>query len=997
MNARKSSLFKKPPFPAVMRSIWLLQFAFFLSLFVSIQGWATGGGNHALLVTPPSSVLGQLHTNIKSGPEVVRSRLVTIDFGPLVALDNSAANNQVLLQLDLFEDISVTAVVTQTKSASRESVSWIGYLEDDPESQVTLVKSNDILQGNITSQEGMYQIRYVTRIISGTVIHAVRQIDPSQFPPEHPPGFESGVLHSDEFLPEHPLDFEYGVQQGDVAGDDGSVIDVMVVYTPAARSAVGGTAAMNTLVDLAVTESNSGYSNSGISTTLNLVHKVEVSYTESGNFSIDLNRLEGKTDGYMDNVHTLRDTYKADMVGLLIDDSTYCGLASTIMATESQAFQVTHYDCATGYYSFAHEFGHLQGARHDWRVDPTDNSPFTYNHGYVKADQGWRTIMAYNDPACSSGYCTRLKYWSNPDVSYGAYPMGVPEGSYHAADNRKTINNTAYTVANFRISGGTPSMTSPTPGSTLSGATETFSWSDNGASVSEYWLYIGTTGVGSKDILDSSQGTSTSATVSGLPTDGSTVYVRFWYKISGSWLSQDYTYTAFAGGGTPGITSPTPGSTLSGATETFTWSDNGASVSKYWLYIGSSVGASDIHNSGDLGTATSTSVSGLPTDGSTVYVRLWYQISGSWLFQDYTYTAFTAGGTPGITSPTPGSTLSGATETFTWSDNGASVSKYWLYIGSSVGGKDIHDSGDLGTATSTSVSGLPTDGSTVYVRFWYYIGVFPILAEGEEVQPSVPVGSWYYIDYTYTAASSISGFNSQFNGDASGWFRLGATAPWSIQSNAWYYTEGVADEFASTYYGSYSDSNTMYGDFSYEARFWRSGCSTCSNGLMFRGNPSPSGSGYRWDHGYGFYYSMDGDFAIFKYTGGSATTLLTWTASTAINQGSAWNTLKVEAFGTTIDFYINGTHVATLISASYTNGKAGLIMYRDSSSSGNGLWVDWATLVSSGASSDDYEHPTGEVKIIDEAAAVSQGNADTGVGEQPKSINSTNSGEVEAQ
>ena len=299
-------------------------------------------------------------------------------------------------------------------------------------------------------------------------------------------------------------------QEGDVAGDNGSVIDVMAVYTPAARSAAGGTAAMNALVDLAVTESNQGYSNSGISPTMNLVHKAEVSYTESGSFSTDLARLEGKTDGYMDNVHTLRDTYCADMVGLLINNSSACGLASAIMANESEAFQVTHWDCATGYYSFAHEFGHLQGARHDWAADPTNNSPFTYNHGYVNPSLGWRTVMAYNNSACIGGYCDRLLYWSNPDITYGGVPLGVPEGTYHAADNRKTINNTAYTVANFRTGcGATPSMTSPTPGSTLSGSSQTFYWSANGASVSEWWLYVGTS-TGAYNIYDSgSLGTAT--------------------------------------------------------------------------------------------------------------------------------------------------------------------------------------------------------------------------------------------------------------------------------------------------------------------------------------------------------------------------------------------------------------------------------------------------------------------------------------------------------
>jgi hypothetical protein len=68
--------------------------------------------------------------------------------------------------------------------------------------------------------------------------------------------------------------------------------------------------------------------------------------------------------------------------------------------------------------------------------------------------------MAYNN-GCSPTNCTRLPYWSNPDVTYNGAVMGVPEGSFQAADNRKTLNNTAFTVANFRDSGGSPPATGP--------------------------------------------------------------------------------------------------------------------------------------------------------------------------------------------------------------------------------------------------------------------------------------------------------------------------------------------------------------------------------------------------------------------------------------------------------------------------------------------------------------------------------------------------------
>lgn len=371
---------------------------------------------------------------------------MTIDPGPLAQpakrLPHGKAR-QVHLDLELFDGLMVVAEVTQTRSASPGIVSWTGHLADEPDSQVTLAIKSRILQGNIRSRHGMFQIRYVADE-NGDAIHALREIDPRNLPPEHPPGFESGAMQAGGFASL--------AQQDAMLADDGSVIDVMAVYTPAARSAVGGVAAMEALIALAVTETNQGYSNSGVQTAVRLVHQEEVSYTESGSFSTDVSRLRNTSDGHMDNVHALRDAHDADLVGLLIDDDAYCGIAYAIMATAADAFQVTAHACATGYYSFAHEFGHLQGARHDWRVDGTNNSPFTYNHGYVKADESWRTIMAYNDLACVGGYCTRLQYWSNPDIDYNGDPMGVPEGSPQAADNRKTLNNTAATIANFRAS-----------------------------------------------------------------------------------------------------------------------------------------------------------------------------------------------------------------------------------------------------------------------------------------------------------------------------------------------------------------------------------------------------------------------------------------------------------------------------------------------------------------------------------------------------------------
>jgi hypothetical protein len=71
----------------------------------------------------------------------------------------------------------------------------------------------------------------------------------------------------------------------------------------------------------------------------------------------------------------------------------------------------------------------------------------------------------------------------------------------------------------------------------------TFAWT-GGAGPAAYQLWLGTTGVGSKNLYDSGSTTGTTETVSGLPTTGGTVYARLWWEISGVWQHADYTYTA---------------------------------------------------------------------------------------------------------------------------------------------------------------------------------------------------------------------------------------------------------------------------------------------------------------------------------------------------------------------------------------------------------------------------------------------------------------------
>ena len=321
-------------------------------------------------------------------------------------------------------------------------------------------------------------------------------------------------------------------------------------------------------------------------------------------------------------------------------------------------------------------------------------------------------------------------------------------------------------------------MESPAPGTTLPGNSATFTWYPSNAAQA-YWIDIGSTQLGNNYYQSGSLPTTTlSQTVNSLPTDGSTVYVTLWTEINGQWMYNQYTYTAFNSGSSKGvITSPAPSSTLTGSSQLFSWTA-GSGATAYWIDAGSTQGGNQYFQSGNIGNVTSYTVTGLPTNGSTVYITLWSLVGGQWVNNQYTYTAFSQSGSQGVlTTPTPGSQFTGTTVTFDWTA-GAGASAYWLDLGSSVGGNQYYQSGNLGNVTTVTVNGLPSDGSTVYATLWSLVG-----------------GQWLPNSYTYTAynggagkavmtspqpGSTINGYSATFQWTAGSatnyWLDIGSSA-----------------------------------------------------------------------------------------------------------------------------------------------------------------------------------------------------------------------------
>jgi uncharacterized protein YkwD len=91
-------------------------------------------------------------------------------------------------------------------------------------------------------------------------------------------------------------------------------------------------------------------------------------------------------------------------------------------------------------------------------------------------------------------------------------------------------------------------------------------------------------------------------------------------------------------GGPASMTSPANGSQFSSSSVTFRWTDPTRAES-YWLQVGYSVGGGAIYSRQFDGSVNMAYVTGLPTDGRNIYVRLFTYVDGAWVFKDYVYKA----------------------------------------------------------------------------------------------------------------------------------------------------------------------------------------------------------------------------------------------------------------------------------------------------------------------------------------------------------------------
>ncbi|MBL1266030.1 reprolysin-like metallopeptidase, partial [Methylomicrobium sp. RS1] len=382
------------------------------------------------------------------------------------------------LTLNLFDDVIVTAVRDRVIDKVKGSTTWIGHVEGEDDSEVFLTVRGNTMSGNVQIGDKTYEIEP-----KGNNQYDVTQVNPDNNP-----------KHSHSKRPEDFLAAGGQINTTATATSSspttsaataGTVIDLLVAYTPKALNNAGGQAGIEAKITNAVAMANQAYLNSHIDMQLNLVGMAQTNYVETGNMSTSLTDLTGTSDGKMDEIHSLRNQVGADQVALVTADTNYCGIAyimssgwvSTSFAP--YAFSVVHDDSRYACLSdntLAHELGHNQGDEHNIEDAAAAGGAYSYSYGYRLCQTGgFRTVMSYS---CTGG--TRVSYFSNPNVTL---TTGEVTGTA-AANNALSMSNTKAIVAAFRTSSTTTTPTVPAaPGSLAAAARSSsqivLSWADN--------------------------------------------------------------------------------------------------------------------------------------------------------------------------------------------------------------------------------------------------------------------------------------------------------------------------------------------------------------------------------------------------------------------------------------------------------------------------------------------------------------------------------------
>ena len=247
---------------------------------------------------------------------------------------------------------------------------------------------------------------------------------------------------------------------------DPATVDLLYVYTPAAELWAAnntGQTDIHDLITISLQKANTVMQNSGTGITYNIAYKHLTNYVEDDS-SIDLDRITNTNDGYMDEVHDLRNAFYADVI-VFIPEVTFTGGVAWLLSNENgfaqdnYAVALSRVQQSSWTYTVVHEVGHNMGCGHhaEQNVQPGPGL-HSYSSGWRGTISGRKecTVMTYESGSYfDDGQAhVRIPYFSSPDLQV----EGVTIGSA-TENNALTLKKTKTAVAAYRTPPTTPTLT----------------------------------------------------------------------------------------------------------------------------------------------------------------------------------------------------------------------------------------------------------------------------------------------------------------------------------------------------------------------------------------------------------------------------------------------------------------------------------------------------------------------------------------------------------
>jgi hypothetical protein len=369
----------------------------------------------------------------------------TVEINPALGQSNGVGLGD-RLWMTPFADRSYLAVVDRVEMDVNGVLAVRGRVEGWDYSYVLLSSRGGQTLGSLSIPE--QGLDFDIRPVMDTGEHLVLEVDSRNrdFLEDAPP-LESPAEESDDLL-----GFQSPAASSAQSLSAEARLDVMVVYTPAARDWAASRGGIDFIISQDMQHDILAMQNSGLDIAARLVHSELVNYTESGDSGADLGRLQDTDDGNMDDIHKWRNTHSADLVQLLalVNDTGGIGyLLNRTSGSPAYAFTLVRIQQAGWSYTSIHEIGHNLGCHHrkDQAVQPGPGL-FSYSAGWrwIGSDGNrYCSIMSYQDD-WDGNKVTQVPYFSSPLFTY----MGVAVGNALNADNARTISQTGPVVGSYR-------------------------------------------------------------------------------------------------------------------------------------------------------------------------------------------------------------------------------------------------------------------------------------------------------------------------------------------------------------------------------------------------------------------------------------------------------------------------------------------------------------------------------------------------------------------